>query len=370
MKRAFTAVLLAAAAVALAGCGAGTRGVQAQPHLPLVLTKQLTDCPTCSPPVYRRDWRSRDLRLSHPDPKGAHLLTRAQIDSRYRGNAVTVAAVLLTYGQAKGFAPDLAVAPRTAVDPSRKVWLVTDYNPIHREMVWGHPAKNAANHDSFVVDAATNTETDACRGCAEVPQSNTSWPTSGKPTVSKAQWAAGLRSYWKTKTVRVYLVWTVSSMRAVDLAWLAYAPHASMRPIGGPVGYHGPVRTYVGPAGALIGAFGGPPEGTWTLRPHGRHLHIQPQQSRSIPVALVWALGEKGFRIGLTSYLAPQTITRRSAFEALDPNNPTQVAKRIWLVYLFGPRTTRLTWLIERRDGPYAFVSATTGRIIASSVTP
>jgi hypothetical protein len=367
----------------LSGPGAG--GIQARAHPRPVFTKQLTDCPTCSSPVYRRDWRSGHLRLSHPDPKGAHLMTRAQIDERNGGHGTTVAALLVTYGQAKGLAPDLAVAPRTAVDPSRKVWLVTSYyhssSLERRGWAFGHPTKSAAAkfssaHDSFVVDAATNTETDACRGCAEVPQSNTSWPTAGKPTVSKAQWAAALRRGFKTKTVRVHLEWATEGMSAVDLVWVAYAPHGTMQPMvsykgtTGHNGYTPHIRPYVGPVGAEIGAFGGPPGGAWTLRPHGRHLHIQPQQSRSISVTLVRGLARKGFRIGLTSYLAPRTITRRSAFEALDPNNPAQVAKRIWLVYLFGPRKTGLAWLIERRDGPYAFVNATTGKVIAPSVSP
>src|SRR5205814_10456160 len=97
--------------------------------------------------------------LSHPDPKGAHLLTRAQVVAQYGGKGITVAADLMSYRAAQSVAPDLAGGSSAVVDPGRKVWLVTlYYNPPRREMRdWGFgPATNSGlppyvriRHDSF-----------------------------------------------------------------------------------------------------------------------------------------------------------------------------------------------------------------------------
>ena len=333
MKRALLVVLLAAAAVALAGCAAGAPVAS---HPPPVLSK------------------------TAPDSKGAHLVTRAQIEARNAGKGVTVAAVLVTYGEAHSLAPDLAGASRALVDPRRKVWLVTDYydSPRRETRDGSLRAKMTSRHDSFVLDAATDTQLDACQGCAVVPGSNTNWPAAGRPTLTRAQVVADFRRGFDTTDVRVRLVWSQEKVTDVDLEWMAYAPHARVRLIGGPIGAPEP-KPYRGSAGAVIGAMGAPPAGSWSIRPN-RGRHVRPFRSRTIPVAMVKAFGKKGFRIALTPIRNRPTVGRTRVLASLG-----RQVSHIWLVDLFEPEQVRLTWLVALRNGSYVFVDAVSGKRVA-----
>ena len=189
MKRASAAVLLAATAVALAGCASSHAHHAAATRPPNPLTKKIVACERsgkliCDRLAYRRDRAHGEFPLSHHDPTGAQLLTRAQILARYQGKGVTVAAVLMTYGEAQRIAPDLAGASRLVVNPGRKVWVVTTYyDPPRKEVPdggWGPPGGISnhrrwvrISHDSFILDAATDQETDACQGCAVLPPPRT-----------------------------------------------------------------------------------------------------------------------------------------------------------------------------------------------------
>jgi hypothetical protein len=316
MKRASLAVLLAAAAVALAGCAAGARVA------------------------------------SHP----TQLVTRAQIEARNAGKGVTVAAVLVTYGQAQSLAPDLAGASRAVVDPSRKVWLVTDYYDPPRRT-----AKMTSHHDSSVVDAATGNEMDACQGCAVVPESNANWPVVGRPTVTREQAMADARSAFGTRDVHLQLVWEGEGIESVDLEWRAYAPHARMTLRS--FGLKAASSKYRGAAVSWLGAMGGPPAGFATIRPR-RGTRVRPFQSPDIPVSLVRALGKQGFRVALPNSDSPRVRPTINRLRALTIADGAERARHIWLVDRFEPERVRLTWLVALRNGNYVFVDAVSGKQI------
>jgi hypothetical protein len=78
------------------------------------------------------------------------------------------------------------------------------------------------------------------------------------PTVTRAQAVKRLGGLLGAKPQHVRLVWADEKTTDVVLEWTAFAPHARIRVLGGPIGTKTKVAPYVhGPANAWLAADGG-----------------------------------------------------------------------------------------------------------------
>ena len=175
---------------ALAGC-ASQSGLLA-PHRsardpkPVGITPQIAACQRagkliCDPQAYSAE----KFPLAKPDPRGARLLTKQQVLSRYGGRehlrkGETVDAVRMTYRQLHAANPALASATRILVNPSRVMWAITwRYSPpiAYRPCQYASCPSVASvraiqlSASATVIDALTGQTTDSCTGCAAVPRS-------------------------------------------------------------------------------------------------------------------------------------------------------------------------------------------------------
>jgi hypothetical protein len=120
--------------------------------------------------------------LGVPDPPDATVMSSTQVASALGWANDVVGATEMTYGQAQQAYPTLAAASSVVVDPSREVWVITDYPKTARSMPrydgWGppqsvestpSPSTSTISTETVVVDAVTGTETDACDGCSDIP---------------------------------------------------------------------------------------------------------------------------------------------------------------------------------------------------------
>jgi hypothetical protein len=192
-------------------------------------------------------------------------------------------------------------------------------------------------------------------------------PATVHPTVTRAEAAQALGAGLGGKLQRLQLVWADEKTTDVDLEWVAFSPRARIVPISGPGVLPGkkspPLRTYVGPAIAWMNATGPPYAGRETLVRHRGGHSIRPLRSRSIPVSVVQKLWRQKLDVWLAPVDARPTIGRLRALATLDPED----ARQIWLVFLRRQGTEGLAWLIARGHGSYAFVSAATGKVLVSS---
>ena len=126
--------------------------------------------------------------LAANDPNGAALLTRRQVIEDYGWNGSIVGASLMTYGQAHLRFPGLAAETSIVVNPTRKVWVLTDYlpRPLSKPLGAGWTYVTEVGRfvevaqGSAVIDAATGQEPDSCSGCAAVPPPKHGYSTNGK----------------------------------------------------------------------------------------------------------------------------------------------------------------------------------------------
>jgi hypothetical protein len=176
------AVLVTAAGGVVLGLAAtnGRSARAANPPRPLatkIVACERRGRTICAPAAYRRDQTAGLFPLSKPDPKGARLLTIAQVwpsaeTERHFG------AELMTYRRAMRIAPGLAAESSAVIAPSRKVWVITLYHhpPVAlSDTSWDLPPGVSprivrVRSESQVDDALTGSRIDSCINCVAVPE--------------------------------------------------------------------------------------------------------------------------------------------------------------------------------------------------------
>ncbi len=210
-------VFLGVVAIVGAGCAGSHPSHRAaaakrppSPMTPKIVACQRSGKLICDAAAYRRDRARGEFPFSHPDPKGARLLTLRRVLPRsWRGK--DYAAALMTYGHAQEIASGLAGATRIVVDPRRKFWVLTLFHrpPIRVPNTTTAPASAhvpatlTVRSESQTIDALTGQGVDSCINCAAFP-APVSYPAFGvtltappagyRPAISAGEVLSLLRS--------------------------------------------------------------------------------------------------------------------------------------------------------------------------------
>ena len=156
------------------------------------------------------------------------------------------------------------------------------------------------------------------------------------------------------KPEHVQLVWADERTTDVVLEWTAYARHARVRLLGGPIGRNHP-RFSRGRGRASLSADGDGQAGVFVGSPKRRaHHYALPGRSYAIRVALVQKLWTENLRVRLAPLRVHPAVSRKRAL-ALFRSKGLQPA-RIWLVIAHGRRA----WLAAIGRGRYRLLDAST----------